>query len=259
MADDEIWTSCPCLANSQSNSIYSICYIFSCEISIIFILCWSPQLCMQLCGFGQNSILDSRVFSLIPLDSLKCYLCENTAHTSQASSPPVLQKYAGLVHLLTNHQVLYVPIPFVFSLKECIDHILFFMLSAVYFKCLFSSVSVLLYFGLSSWVNLELREALLWSEMATGKYFSLCLMFCWFLLQLVVALKRNSVLKSVLKMDAAQNGWPTTQCPSEYLLACRTLELHRVLFLCHYRYETNNIRLIKHVLNIQKHETWTVY
>lgn len=118
------------------------------------------------------------LFSLIPLDSLKCYLCQNTSHTSQASSPPVLQKYAGLVHLLTNHKVLYVPIPFAISLKECIDRILYFMLSAVYFKCLFSSVSVQLYFGLSSWVNLKLREVLLWSEMATGKYFSICLMFC---------------------------------------------------------------------------------
>lgn len=173
--------------------------------------------------------------------------------------PQSFKKYAGLVHLLTNHQVLYVPVPLVFSLKECIDHILFFMLSVVYFKCLFSSVSVLLYFGLSSWVNLELWEALLWSEMATGKYFSVCLTFCWFLLQLVGVLKRNSFLKSVLKMDVARNGWPTTQCPSEYLLACRTLELHRVLFLCHYRYKTNNTRTVKHVLNIQKHETRTVH
>lgn len=44
---------------------FSISYIFSCEISIIFILCWSSQLCMQLCGFGQNSVLDSRIFFVL--------------------------------------------------------------------------------------------------------------------------------------------------------------------------------------------------
>jgi len=45
--------------------------------------------------------------------------------------------------------------------------------------------------------------------MATKKSFSACLTFCWYLLQLVVLLKRNcldNLLKSVLKMDTAQNG-----------------------------------------------------
>lgn len=69
------------------------------------------------------------------------------------------------------------------------------------------------------------------------------------MLQISVAVaisKRNCLdnfLKSVLKMDAARNGWPT-QYPSQHLLACRTLELNRAWFLCHFRYKTGSTRII---------------
>lgn len=167
MADDKIWISCPGLENSQSNIICSIFDIFSCEISII-LYCFGHHNCVCSCvvlGRFQYWIPESFLSNSFGFFEM-LFMLEHCPHIPSVLSP---SPWKICWTCSPNHKVLYVLIPFAFSLKEYIDHILYFMLSAVYFKCLFSSVSVQLYFGLSSWVNLKLWEALLWSEMATGK------------------------------------------------------------------------------------------